>query len=128
MLGQGKQAAALFLKEKPDTAKKIVEEIMVKSKTSPAAVEVGVEDRDTADEGGDDHVDDHTLPPLQPEPDGLQGEAGRVQVDGIDREQGDDRNEEIRRHDPARQRLGQTGDRVARGRDDRRDRRSQDLE
>ncbi len=43
MLGQGKQAAALFLKEKPDTAKKIVEEIMTKSKTSPARVEVGVE-------------------------------------------------------------------------------------
>jgi recombination protein RecA len=43
MLGQGKQAAALFLKEKPDTAKKIVDEIMKKSKTSPARVEVGVE-------------------------------------------------------------------------------------
>jgi recombination protein RecA len=43
MLGQGKQAAAIFLKEKPDTAKKIVEAIMTKSKTSPAAVEVGVE-------------------------------------------------------------------------------------
>jgi recombination protein RecA len=43
MLGQGKQAAAIFLKEKPDTAKKIVDEIMKKSKTSPAKVEVGVE-------------------------------------------------------------------------------------
>ena len=42
MLGQGKQAAIEFLREKPDTAKKIVEEIMIKSKTS-APVEVGVE-------------------------------------------------------------------------------------
>lgn len=44
MLGQGKQAAMLYLKEKPDTAKKIVEEIMNKSKTSGTPVEVGVED------------------------------------------------------------------------------------
>jgi len=43
MLGQGKQAATMFLKEKPDTAKKIVEEIMQKSKTSGTPVEVGVE-------------------------------------------------------------------------------------
>jgi recombination protein RecA len=43
MLGQGKQSAIIFLKEKPDTAKKIVDEIMKKSKTSPAKVEVGVE-------------------------------------------------------------------------------------
>jgi len=43
MLGQGKQAAAIFLKEKPETAKKIVDEIMKKSKTSPTPVEVGVE-------------------------------------------------------------------------------------
>src|SRR5476651_253417 len=42
MLGQGKQASMIFLKEKPDTAKKIVDEIMIKSKTS-APVEVGVE-------------------------------------------------------------------------------------
>lgn len=42
MLGQGKQAAAIFLKEKQETAKKIVEEIMKKSKTS-SPVEVGVE-------------------------------------------------------------------------------------
>ena len=42
MLGQGKQAAIEFLREKPDTAKKIVEEIMKKSKTS-TPVEVGVE-------------------------------------------------------------------------------------
>lgn len=43
MLGQGKQAAIEFLREKPDTAKKIVDEIMSKSKTSGTPVEVGVE-------------------------------------------------------------------------------------
>jgi recombination protein RecA len=43
MLGQGKTSAMLFLKQKPDLAKKIVEEIMVKSKSSPTPVEVGVE-------------------------------------------------------------------------------------
>jgi recombination protein RecA len=46
MLGQGKQAAGIFLKEKPDIAKKIVDEIMTKSKTSPAQVEVGVETKE----------------------------------------------------------------------------------
>jgi recombination protein RecA len=43
MLGQGKQAAMILLKEKPEVAKKIVDEIMKKSKTSPTPVEVGVE-------------------------------------------------------------------------------------
>ncbi len=43
MLGQGKQAAIEFLREKPDMAKKIVDEIMLKSKTSKTPVEVGVE-------------------------------------------------------------------------------------
>jgi recombination protein RecA len=43
MLGQGKPAAVLYLKEKPELAKKIVDEIMTKSKASPAPVEVGVE-------------------------------------------------------------------------------------
>jgi len=43
MLGQGKQAAIEFLREKPDTAKKIVDMIMSKSKTSGTPVEVGVE-------------------------------------------------------------------------------------
>ncbi|PJA91367.1 MAG: recombinase RecA [Candidatus Levybacteria bacterium CG_4_9_14_3_um_filter_35_16] len=43
MLGQGKQSAMVTLKEKPDIAKKIVEEIMIKSKTAPTPVEVGVE-------------------------------------------------------------------------------------
>ncbi len=44
MLGQGKQAAILYLKEKSDVAKKIVEQIMTKSKTAPTPVEVGVEE------------------------------------------------------------------------------------
>lgn len=48
MLGQGKQASILFLKEKPDTAKKIIDQIMIQNKTSPARVEVGVEE--TAEE------------------------------------------------------------------------------
>lgn len=43
MLGQGKQAAIMFLQEKPDIAKRIVTEINNKSKTAPASVEVGVE-------------------------------------------------------------------------------------
>jgi len=43
MLGQGKMAATIFLKEKPDIAKKIVDDIMKKSKTSGTPVEVGVE-------------------------------------------------------------------------------------
>jgi hypothetical protein len=50
MLGQGKQAAGMFLKEKPEIAKKIVDEIMAKSKTSPAQVEVGVEAPETEEE------------------------------------------------------------------------------
>jgi recombination protein RecA len=43
MLGQGKQAAIIFLQEKPEMAKKIVEEINQKSKVNPTPVEVGVE-------------------------------------------------------------------------------------
>jgi recombination protein RecA len=50
MLGQGKQAATILLKEKPELAKKIVDEIMAKSKTSPTQVEVGVEAPKTEDE------------------------------------------------------------------------------
>ena len=46
MLGQGKQAATIFLREKPDVAKKIVDEIMKKSKTSGTPVEVGVENEE----------------------------------------------------------------------------------
>jgi recombination protein RecA len=44
MLGQGKQAAMMHLREKPELAKKIVEEIMNKSKKTPARVELGVEE------------------------------------------------------------------------------------
>ena len=44
MLGQGKQAAIIYLREKPDVAKKITEEIVSKSKKSPGRVEVGVEE------------------------------------------------------------------------------------
>ncbi len=47
MLGQGKAATIDFLKEKTDISKKIVEEIMLKSKTS-APVAVGVEEKDLA--------------------------------------------------------------------------------
>jgi recombination protein RecA len=50
MLGQGKQAAGILLKEKPELAKKIVDEIMTKSKSSPAKVEVGVESQETKEE------------------------------------------------------------------------------
>jgi len=45
MLGQGKQAAVMMLREKADLAKKIVEEIIAKSKTTPTPVEVGVEEK-----------------------------------------------------------------------------------
>src|SRR3989338_4555854 len=43
MLGQGKEATKIFLKEKPDTAKKIVDEIMKKNKSGITPVEVGIE-------------------------------------------------------------------------------------
>jgi recombination protein RecA len=46
MLGQGKQASMIFLKEKPDVAKKIVDEINTKSKTTSAPVEVGIETKE----------------------------------------------------------------------------------
>jgi recombination protein RecA len=45
MLGQGKEAAKMFLKEKPDIAKKIVDEILKKSKTSSTPVVVGAEEK-----------------------------------------------------------------------------------
>ncbi|MDP3988542.1 MAG: recombinase RecA [Candidatus Levybacteria bacterium] len=48
MLGQGKDAAKMFLKEKPDIAKKIVAEIMDKNKTGPTLVKVGVEEKELA--------------------------------------------------------------------------------
>jgi recombination protein RecA len=46
MLGQGKQASMIFLKEKQDVAKKIVDEINAKSKTTSAPVEVGIETKE----------------------------------------------------------------------------------
>lgn len=46
MLGQGRDAAIMFLKEKPDITKKIVDEILRKSKTSGTPVELGVEEKE----------------------------------------------------------------------------------
>lgn len=46
MLGQGKQAAVGFLREKGDVAKKIVDEILKKNKAGVAPVEVGVEEKE----------------------------------------------------------------------------------
>jgi len=48
MLGQGKEATKMFLKEKTDVAKKIVADIMQKNKTSGTPVEVGVEEKELA--------------------------------------------------------------------------------
>lgn len=45
MLGQGKESTKMFLKEKPDIAKKIVDEILTRSKTQGTPVEVGVEEK-----------------------------------------------------------------------------------
>jgi recombination protein RecA len=45
MLGQGKEATKMFLKEKSDVSKKIVEEILKKNKTGATPVEVGVEEK-----------------------------------------------------------------------------------
>jgi recombination protein RecA len=48
MIGQGKQAAVMYLKDNSDVAKKIVNEIVTKSKTS-TPVEVGVEEVEETD-------------------------------------------------------------------------------
>lgn len=45
MIGQGKEATKLFLKEKADVSKKIVEEIIQKSKVA-TPVEVGIEEKE----------------------------------------------------------------------------------
>jgi len=45
MLGQGKEATKIFLKEKPDISRKIVEEILKKNKTGGTPVEVGIEEK-----------------------------------------------------------------------------------
>ena len=49
MLGQGKEATRMFLKEKPDVAKKIVDEIMKKSQSAGGTpVAVGVEEKEAS--------------------------------------------------------------------------------
>ncbi|MBI2613715.1 MAG: recombinase RecA [Candidatus Levybacteria bacterium] len=45
MLGQGKEATKIFLKEKPETAKKIVDKILKKNKSGGTPVEVGIEEK-----------------------------------------------------------------------------------
>jgi recombination protein RecA len=45
MLGQGKEATKIFLKEKPDISKKIVDEIMKKNSSVGTPVEVGIEEK-----------------------------------------------------------------------------------
>ena len=45
MLGQGKEATKIFLKEKPDISKKIVDEIMKRNKAGATPVEVGIEEK-----------------------------------------------------------------------------------
>ena len=46
MLGQGKEATKIFLKEKPEVAKKIVDEIMKKSQSKGTPVAVGIEEKE----------------------------------------------------------------------------------
>ena len=46
MLGQGKEATKIFLKEKPEIAKKIVDEIMKKSQSKGTPVAVGIEEKE----------------------------------------------------------------------------------
>ena len=45
MLGQGKEATKIFLKEKQDVSKKIVDEILKKNKSVGTPVEVGIEEK-----------------------------------------------------------------------------------
>ncbi len=45
MLGQGKEATKIFLKENPDVAKKIVDAILKKNKSGGTPVEVGIEEK-----------------------------------------------------------------------------------
>ena len=49
MLGQGKEAAKLYLNENPQLANKITEEIMKKNKSNGTPVEVGVEEDEDSD-------------------------------------------------------------------------------
>lgn len=48
MLGQGKEAVKMYLKENPETTKKIVAEIMNKNKQGRTPVAVGVEEKELA--------------------------------------------------------------------------------
>ncbi|MBI2028239.1 MAG: recombinase RecA [Candidatus Levybacteria bacterium] len=45
MLGQGKEATKMTLREKPDVAKKIVDEILKRNKSSGTPMQVGVEEK-----------------------------------------------------------------------------------
>jgi recombination protein RecA len=49
MLGQGKEAAKIYLKENPQLANKITDEIMKRNKSNGTPVEVGVEEDDDSD-------------------------------------------------------------------------------
>lgn len=53
MLGQGKEATKSYLKENPDLANKITEEIMKKNKSDGTPVEVGVEEDEDEEEDTD---------------------------------------------------------------------------
>ncbi|MBI4078962.1 MAG: recombinase RecA [Candidatus Levybacteria bacterium] len=48
MIGQGKEASKIFLKEKPDIAKKIVDDILKHNKTGGTPVAVGIEEQELA--------------------------------------------------------------------------------
>ncbi len=50
MLGQGREAAKIYLKENPEIAKKIVAEVMEKSKEGKPMLEVGVEEHENEEE------------------------------------------------------------------------------
>ncbi len=50
MLGQGREAAKIYLKENPELQKKIVTEVMEKSKAGKPMLEVGVEENDEKEE------------------------------------------------------------------------------
>ena len=48
MLGQGKEATKIYLKEHPDVAKKIVDEILKKYKSISTPMQVGIEEKELA--------------------------------------------------------------------------------
>jgi len=51
MLGQGKEATRIYLKENPSLVKKLTEEIMKANKTGGTPVEVGVEENEDEEQG-----------------------------------------------------------------------------